>query len=371
MNAVVLKDGSAQIAKKHVPFVEDGQLLLEVITMAVNPMDWKIVEFNMGPEGSILGCDVAGQVVAIGSGVPAEEFKVGDYVCSFIHGGSNESPGNGAFAQYCTVDAVATFKLPSDIGRQLPTGGCHIEEGPVKTLEEAVSLPVGLITAGAILKHELGIKLEWLPTTPQIDSPILIWGGATSVGQILIQLIKKLNAFAKIIVVASKIHDEQLRKYGADIVYDYHDKDVVEKIEANHKCLKYLIDAVSSEETIRQVYRCACEDEPATIVQLEYLNIEQIPTEERKENVKIIGTLIYLLSGYKVKIGSYKFPANPQYRKDLIKFIKFINPKVIDGEIHHIPIKLYDQGLKDIPEMMGKVKEGHNNGEKLVTVLKK
>lgn len=371
MEAVVLKDGKAQISKKHVPYVEDGQLLIEVVTIAVNPMDWKIVEFAMGPENSILGCDVAGQVIAIGSGVPSEEFNVGDYVCSFIHGGSNENPENGAFAQYCTVDAVATFKLPHDIVKELPKGVTHIDEGPIKSLEEAVSLPVGLITAGAILKHEIGIKLEWLPAKPQIDSSILIWGGATSVGQLLLQLVKKLNVFKKIIVVASKVHNEQLTKYGADIIYDYHEKDVVEKIQSNHKDLTYLIDAVSNEQTINQVYKCTSKEAPATIIQLEYLNIEQITPEERRDNVKIIGTLIYLVSGYKVKVGSYKFPANPQYRKDIIKFIKFINPKIINGEIHHIPIKLYDQGLEDIPKMMEKVKEGHNNGEKLVTVLKK
>lgn len=376
MKAVVIDGNEPKVKDKiRVPFLDDGFILIQVLAVAANPMEWKHVEFEMGPQGSILGCDVAGVVVAIGSGIPSDEFKIGDNVCAFVHGGSFRKPGNGAFAQYCAVDANITFKLADSMmfnkNPPLKDGEDFVEirEGPVDSIETAATMPVALITAGAILVHELGLNLEWEPAEPQIDSPVLIWGGATSVGQILIQVIKKLNAFAKIITVASKDHEDLLRHYGADVIYDYHDKDVLDQIKSNHNDITFLVDAVSSEETINQVYKCASPNSPATVLQLEYLNIEQIEPKVRRDDVKMIGTLIYLISGYEVKIGDYHFPANPQFRKDLIRYIKFINPKLIEGEIHHIPTKLYHHGLADIPMFTEMIKHGKNNGYKLVTSL--
>lgn len=376
MKAVVFDGTVAKVQDKiKVPFVDDGFLLIQVLAVAANPMDWKHVEFGMGPKGAILGCDVAGVVVTIGSGIPADEYKVGDNVCAFVHGGSFRKPGNGAFAQFCAVDANITFKLPETMMLHKHTAlkpgqdFIEIDEGPVDSIETAATMPVALITAGAILVHELGLNLEWEPVEPQINSPVLVWGGATSVGQILIQVIKKLNAFSKIITVASKKHEDLLHHYGADVIYDYHDKDILAKIQANHKDITFLVDAVSSEETINQVYQCASANSSATVLQMEYLNIEQIEPTARRDDVKIIGTLIYLISGYEVKIGDYHFPANPRFRKDLIRYIKFINPKLIDGEIHHIPTRLYRNGLADIPIFTEMLKHGKISGNKLVTSL--
>lgn len=376
MEAVIIKDNKPVIEKNvRVPLLDDGFILIKVLSVAANPMEWKHIKYHMGPDGSILGSDVAGIVVAIGSGIPSDEFKIGDYVCSFVHGSSVRMPGNGAFAEYCAIDANIAFKLPQHIlTKNVPSFPSnekfiHIPAGPVDSIESAATMPVALITVGAILIHELRLKLIWEPKYPQINSPILIWGGATSVGQILIQLIKKFNAFSKIIVVASKRHNQTLYKFGADFLYDYHDVDILTKIRSNHNDIKYIIDAVSNEDTINQVYKCAPADSPTTIIQLEYLNIEQIDPQVRRDDVKIIGTLIYLISGYDVRLGEYHFPANPQFRKDLIRYIKFINSKVIDGQLHHIPMKLYNHGLEDIPLFTKMIKNGETSGYKLVTSL--
>ncbi|KAK5781741.1 hypothetical protein RI543_000927 [Arxiozyma heterogenica] len=376
MEAVIIKDNKPVIDKSvRVPLLDDGFILIKVLSVAANPMEWKHIEYHMGPDGSVLGSDVAGIVVAIGSGIPSDEFKIGDCVCSFVHGSSVRMPGNGAFAEYCAIDANIAFKLPQDfLTKNVPSFPSNekyirIPEGPVNSIESAATMPVALITAGAILIHELRLKLIWEPKQPQIDSPILIWGGATSVGQILIQMIKKLNAFSKIIVVASKKHNQTLSKFGADSIYDYHDADILTKIRSNHKDIRYIIDVVSNEDTINQVYKCAPADSPTTIIQLEYLNIEQVDPQVRRDDVKIIGTLIYLISGYDVRLGEYYFPANPQFRKDLIRYIKFINPKLIDGQIHHIPMKLYNHGLNDIPLFTNMIKNGETYGYKLVTSL--
>lgn len=51
-------------------------------------------------------------------------------------------------------------------------------------------------------------------------------------------------------------------------------------------------------------------------------------------------------------------PANPEYKTAGIKFIKFINAKINDGEIHHIPVKIYKNGLDDIPQLLDDIKHG-------------
>lgn len=92
-------------------------------------------------------------------------------------------------------------------------------------------IPVSLTSAGLVLTYNLGLNLKWEPSTPQRNGPILLWGGATAVGQSLIQLANKLNGFTKIIVVASRKHEKLLKEYGADELFDYHDIDVVEQIK--------------------------------------------------------------------------------------------------------------------------------------------
>ncbi|EGA77217.1 YNL134C-like protein [Saccharomyces cerevisiae Vin13] len=212
--------------------------------------------------------------------------------------------------------------------------------------------------------------MTWKPSKAQRDQPILFWGGATAVGQMLIQLAKKLNGFSKIIVVASRKHEKLLKEYGADELFDYHDADVIEQIKKKYNNIPYLVDCVSNTETIQQVYKCAADDLDATVVQLTVLTEKDIKEEDRRQNVSIEGTLLYLIGGNDVPFGTFTLPADPEYKEAAIKFIKFINPKINDGEIHHIPVKVYKNGLDDIPQLLDDIKHGRNSGEKLVAVLK-
>ncbi|CCD26623.1 zinc-binding alcohol dehydrogenase family protein NDAI_0I00540 [Naumovozyma dairenensis CBS 421] len=371
MKAVVIEGDHAAVKNDvKIPILEDGCMLIKVIAVAGNTSEFKHIDMKLGPEGSILGCDVVGEILQLGSDVinTAEEpFKVGDIVYSFIHGASKFRPHTGAFAEYVAVDSATTYKAPEGLLKNAEED--HLEEGPVKTFEGAASVPFSLTTAGAIMVHELGNKLEWQPEKPQHAFPVLIWGGATGVGQSLIQLAKKLHAYNKIIVVCSKKHFELMKSYGADDTFDYHDEDVVEQIRTKYNNIQHLIDAVSNETTIQQVYKCAADKVPVKLMQLVFLNIENIKEKDRKDNVKIIGTIIYLVDGLPVEMGSFHFPANPIYRRDITEFIKFITPRLADGSIHHMPVRVYHNGLDDMPEIIDIIRKGKNSGEKLVSVL--
>ena len=63
----------------------------------------------LGPKVSILGTDMAGEVVKLGEGV--DEVQVGDRVTGITPG----APG-GAYAEYLCVDASAVVKIPPEVG---------------------------------------------------------------------------------------------------------------------------------------------------------------------------------------------------------------------------------------------------------------
>ncbi|CCC71119.1 hypothetical protein NCAS_0G02320 [Naumovozyma castellii] len=367
MQAVVI-EGDKPVLRSGVPLpeLEEGFVLVKTKAVAGNPTDWKHVAYGIGPQGSIIGCDIAGEIVKLGPNVDANEFHIGDKLFGFVHGGSVRYPTNGAFAEYAAMDSKTSYRAPKDMKNAT---GDRVEEGKCTTYEDVASLPVSLTTAAVALTYNFGLKMEWNPKTPQKDHPILLWGGATGVGQMFIQLAKKLNGFSKIIVVASRKHEKKLKEYGADELFDYHDADVIQQIKSKYNNIQTLVDCVSNETTIQQTYKCAAEKLPSTVLQLTILSEKDIKEEDRRSNVKITGTLLYLSGGHDVPFGSMTLPASQEYREATIKAVKFVTPKILNGEIHHIPIKIYKNGLRDVPQLTDDIKNNRNSGEKLVATL--
>ena len=58
------------------------------------------------------------------------------------------------------------------------------------------------------------------------NSPILVWGGSSSVGQFAIQILRYYG-YTNILATASRKQHEKLRSIGAKVLFDYNDKDVV------------------------------------------------------------------------------------------------------------------------------------------------
>lgn len=366
MQAAVIDGDHLTLKEVPVPELRDGFVLVKNRAVAGNPTDWKHITWKIGPQGSIAGCDIAGEIVKLGPNVDTNKFKVGQKVYGFVHGASVKHPDNGGFATYSALDSKIAYTVDDSFE---VSGKDQIPEGAIKYYEDVATLPISLTTAGAVLTTNFNINLEWQPSEAQRDFPILFWGGATAVGQLLIQVAKKLHGYKKIIAVASKKHEAHLKSYGADDVFDYHDADVIEQIKNKYPDIQNLVDCVSNNDTIKQVYAVASETKPATIVQLTTLSINDIPESERKDNKTIVGCLLYCASGEEIPFGAFTLPANPEFREKVIKFIEFISPKVIAGDIHHIPVKVYKNGLNDVQQILDDIQHNRNSGEKLVAVL--
>jgi NADPH:quinone reductase-like Zn-dependent oxidoreductase len=185
------------------PVPGDDEVLVRVRATSVNPADWHmlrgdpyVARLDMGlraPKHSLMGCDLAGQVEAVGRDVTA--FKPGDEVfgCSFMR-------GFGAFAELVAV--------PADVCDQKPAG---------LTFEQAAAVPIAALTA-----------LQGLRDHGRIASGqrALIIGASGGVGTFAVQIAKALGA--DVTGVCSGANVELVRGLGADEVIDYTVADFVE-----------------------------------------------------------------------------------------------------------------------------------------------
>jgi NADPH2:quinone reductase len=173
-----------------------GEVLVRVVAASINPVDTKIRK-NGGIAApalpAVLGCDVAGQVIAIGSGV--DGFAVGDRVYGCVGGVKGAS---GTYAELVMADARLLAHAPQG----LPLG-------------DAAALPLVSITAWEALDR-LGVGK---------GTHLLVHGGAGGVGHIAIQLAKARGA--RIAATVSSLEKAAIAQgFGADEIIDYRSESV-------------------------------------------------------------------------------------------------------------------------------------------------
>ena len=168
-----------------------GEVLVQVAATSVNPADYKLRQ--AGPPiapalPAVLGCDVAGRVLAVGDGVAG--FAEGDEVYGCV-GGVRGMPG--CYAEMIAADARLLAPKPAAL-----------------TLREAAALPLVTITAWEGLARA-GVRA---------GQTVLVHGGAGGVGHIAIQLAKARGAEVAT-TVSSGEKAALARSLGADHTIDY------------------------------------------------------------------------------------------------------------------------------------------------------
>ncbi len=79
--------GHAVLKPIAIPKLQDDYILVRTVAVALNPTDWTTLD-AVGKDGSIVGCDYAGIVEAVGPAVK-RNFKKGDRVAGLGHGGKS------------------------------------------------------------------------------------------------------------------------------------------------------------------------------------------------------------------------------------------------------------------------------------------
>lgn len=88
MKAIMIQGrGHAAIVDSPPPKLREGLILVKTTAVAVNPSDWKHIDFMWvgDPTGTRPGLDYAGMILDIGPGV-GKDLKIGDRVCGICNG---------------------------------------------------------------------------------------------------------------------------------------------------------------------------------------------------------------------------------------------------------------------------------------------
>ena len=225
-----------KIAEAPMPVPTAHEVTIRVRAVAFAPGDRAIQTMGiiLKDYPAILGCDCAGEVMAIGSAVT--KCKVGDRVLGTVDhltAGEVNNRGKGSFQHYCNVRDVLVAKLPDGI-----------------EFKDPCVLPMGLGTAGvSLFRGEcLGIPYPQINPKP-IGKVLLIWGGSSSVGSCGIQLAKA--AGLEVAATCSAHNFAYCRSLGADRVFDYKSETIVEDlvVELKGRAFAGVFDAIPDPET--------------------------------------------------------------------------------------------------------------------------
>lgn len=188
-----------EMIEAPVPEPAAAQLLIQVKAVAINPVDWKIMEGKMKlmsgstfPKG--IGIDFAGVVKQVGSGVGS--FRPGDAVF-----GALDPFKGGALAEYVLVRERDIALKPENI-----------------SFEQAAAMPtVG--TAALQIFDSLA--------TVGKGTEVLINGASGGIGMFAIQIAKRKGAH--VTGVAGTKSLSWVKRWGSDAVLDYRKGDVLNR----------------------------------------------------------------------------------------------------------------------------------------------
>lgn len=204
MKAVVInKYGSTDVldyTDVDMPQIKDNEVLVKNYAAGVNPIDWQIMKglvksFVKIKFPTILGLDIAGEVVEIGKSVT--KFKVGDKVFSMLDGHI------GAYAEFSAVAEHLLAHKPSNL-----------------SFEEAAALPSPANTALQVLRDIAKIKP---------GDKVLVNGSSGGVGIMAVQLAKSFGA--QVTGTCSAGNTEFVKNAGADETIDYKSVDFTKQVK--------------------------------------------------------------------------------------------------------------------------------------------
>jgi len=198
------------------PVPKDNEVLIKIYAASINSWDWELLRGTPYPNRlmfglfkpskiSILGCDIAGRVEAVGQNV--KQFRPSDEVFGDI-----SQVGWGGFAEYvCASENALTLKPAS------------------MTFEQAAAIP-----QAAVLALQ-GLRLGKI----QSGQKILINGASGGAGSFAIQLAKWFGAEVTGVDRTNKL--ESMYSLGADHVIDF----TTEDFTKNGQCYDLILDMMA------------------------------------------------------------------------------------------------------------------------------
>ena len=192
--AVIHETGGPEVLRledRERPESADGEVLIRVSAISVNPIDWKFRN-GLRPKKlpAVLGSDIAG-VIELSR---ADGFAEGDAVFGFA--------ASGAYAEFASTSAAAIAKKPDGI-----------------SFEQAAALPVAGLTAWQALFDRGALDS---------GQTALIAGAAGGVGHLAVQFAR--HAGARAIGIGSARNRDFVLGLGAEEYVDYTSQDIADAV---------------------------------------------------------------------------------------------------------------------------------------------
>ena len=224
------------MADAPVPAPGQGEVLIRVAASGVNRPDVVQRTGNYPPPpgaSAIPGLEVAGTIVALGSGV--EGLNHGDRVCALVTG--------GGYAEYCVAPAPQCLPVPSGL-----------------TMAEAAALPETFFTVWSNVFDRARLRP---------GESFLVHGGTSGIGTTAIQIASSLGAT----VYATAGSDEKCdtcTELGAEAAINYKEQDFAEVIKdyTNGTGVNVILDMVGGDYINRNIKSLAVE---GRLVQIAFL----------------------------------------------------------------------------------------------------
>ncbi|KAJ6102149.1 protein TOXD [Penicillium sp. IBT 16267x] len=333
---VIIGPGEAKlISDRPIPALREHYILVKVVCVALNPTDWKHIDFLSAP-GAIPGCDYSGVVEEVGKGVT--RFAKGDHICGVVHGANALQLEDGAFAEYIVAKESLQIHIPKNL-----------------SFQQAATLGVGITTVGLSLYHRLKLNL---PTESIADPvPILIYGGSTATGSLVIQF-AKLSGYL-VLTTCSPHNFDFVKSLGADMVCDYRDPRAAEEIRRlTGDKLKMVLDTISIESSAKFCAE-AISSEGGIYTCL-------LPVTAPRSDV-ITDVILGLSSfGEPFVIGPQSFAASPEDEAFSAWWWLLAEKFLVEGKIKVHPLSVRDGGLEGVLEGLDFMRKDQVSGQKLV-----
>ncbi|KAK4624100.1 Trans-enoyl reductase iccB [Fulvia fulva] len=340
----VLNDNSIALQEDvPLPPLNDEDVLVRVHCVALNPFDWKSLDLSPAP-GSTFGCDVAGEVIAVGTSC-RHSVKVGDRVFGPVKGNTSGNPENGGFAEYATIRDVVLWKIPDGM-----------------RFEHAATLGMSLMTVGLGLHYMLKVPLPLESSSSDIEGRhIFIYGAGTATGTLAVQC-AALSGLRPI-VACSPRHFDRMKSLGAVACFDYHVATVGDEVRDFTKGgLREALDCITDSASMNICYS-ALGDQGGR-----YVGLDQFPIRSHtRRDVYPEWIVAWTVSGEAIQWKRpYARTAKPKHKA----FGQKWNPeaqKLLDsGRLQTHPIDLRSGGLAAIPDGIAMLRKGLTDGKKLV-----
>ncbi|KAI9769514.1 MAG: hypothetical protein M1840_003991 [Geoglossum simile] len=341
---LVRGEGVVEVANDaKIPELRDNYVLVKTVAVALNPTDWKHVDYLPTP-GALLGCDYAGTVVKVGKGV-TKVFKEGDRIAGFVHGGiaNQDQLEDGAFAEYIVARGDIQIPIPENM-----------------SFEEAATLGVGVTTVGQALYQSLKLQLPSKPVEGGI--PVLIYGGSTATGTLAIQF-AKLSGYT-VVTTCSPQNFPLVKSLGADAVFDYNKPNCADEIRRfTNNGLSHVLDCISSDSTAA-ICAGAIGPDGGKYSCL----IKPLPNMPRDDVTSQL-TFAYTGAGEAFSKGPTEFPASEVDYEFQKSFWNLARELLAEGKLKvHTP-SAREGGLRGVLEGLQLMREDGVSGQKLIYMV--